>query len=289
MNIRIVKSLFLPVFILSIVGCAGTLSTPTIDVAVPGYKAEVGVHNAKGKPKDIVVISLHGKEKGRGHDSNIYFAHELAKAGYTTYTPQMPWYDYSADVDTVFAYLDALIKKVATTGKKVVVTGHSQGAPYAFFYTTAYEPPPNVVGAVLLAPGHLVHQNRKIQEQTVDSVLRARKLVKAGKGDEKNSFTDFNGGGGVGGKSVVSTARIYLTYFDPGTSLNFLELIKQARLPILWVDGKADHVRIRHDYKDIYDTARKHPQNRYVLVDGGHVDMWDVSFVPVIDWLKQFE
>ena len=256
-----------------------------VTVSVPGYSADVGVHTAHGKPRNVIVISLHGKEKGRLHSHNLAFAEDLARSGYTVYTPQMPWYDYSADVDTAFAFLDALVQKATTDGQKVVVAGHSQGAPYALFYANAHKAPVQVVGTILLAPGHLVQLSRKIQNHTVDSVLLARKLVNSGQGNEKHIFADFNAGGGRGEKEITTTANIYLTYFDPGTSLNFLEVIRQLKRPILWVDGAQDKVAFRLDYSEIYKFAPDLPKNRYTTVSGGHVDMWENAAIPAIEWL----
>ena len=205
------------------------------------------------------------------------------------YTPQMPWYDYSAPVSTAYKLLDALVKKVAKNGQKVVVAGHSQGAPYAFFYTTDHEPPSQVVASILLAPGHLLHRSYKIQMATIDSVTRAKKLVEQGKGGEYQSFADFNMGGRKGYKTISTTPAIYLTYFDVDTSPNFLELITKARKPIFWIDGEEDELAQRMGYAGIYGTARKHPQNKYATVPGGHVSMWGNAAGPVIEWLQQFE
>ena len=268
---------------------SSVVQAASFELEVPGYRAEVGEHKADDKAKNVIVISLHGKEKGREHDGNIDFADQLASAGYTTYTPQMPWYDYSAPVSTAYAFLDALVKKVANDGKKVVVTGHSQGAPYAFFYTTDHEPPAQVAASVLLAPGHLVHRSFKIQEATADSVTRAKQLVAAGKGNEEQEFDDFNKGGGQDHKTVTSTAAVYLTYFDLDSSPNFLELITKARKPILWIDGRKDRLAQRMSYADIYETAQAHPQNKYMTIRGGHVSMWGNAAEPVIEWLAQFE
>lgn len=261
----------------------------TINISVSGHSADVGMHKAEGKARNVIVISLHGKEKGRTHSGNLAFAALLARAGYTVYTPQMPWYDYSAPVSTAFIFLDALVEKIAPAGQKVIIAGHSQGAPYAFFYTTAHKASPRVAGVILLAPGHLVHRSQKIQEATASDVALAKQLVAEGRGDELRRFADFNQGGGKDLKHTTTTARIYLTYFDPETSLNFLELITQARLPILWVDGEQDTLAQRMDYAGIYATARKYPQNRYVTVRGGHVGMWENAAVPAIEWLMQFD
>ena len=261
----------------------------TFELEVPGYRAEVGEHKAKGTPRNVIVISLHGKEKGRSHAGNISFAKQIARAGFTSYTPQMPWYDYSAPVSTSYEFLDALVKMVAKNGQKVVVAGHSQGAPYAFFYTTDHEPPSNVVASVLLAPGHLIHRSGSIQKATAGSVARAKQLIAQGKGDENRSFVDFNKGGGSGNKSITTTPEIYLSYFGLDTSPNFLELIREARKPIFWIDGEKDGLARRLNYVGIYKTVREHRQNKYAIVRGGHVSMWKHAAEPVIEWLQQFE
>ena len=267
----------------------GFVWSATFELEVPGYSSEVGEHKAEGTPKNVIVISLHGKEKGRTHDGNIEFAEQLASAGFTSYTPQMPWYDYSAPVSTAYELLDALVKKVVKNGQHVVVAGHSQGAPYAFFYTTDHEPPSQVVASILLAPGHLIHRSKNIQKVTADSVARAKQLVAQGKGGESHRFTDFNKGGDVGYKTIFAAPANYLTYFDLDTSPNFLELISQARKPILWIDGEKDGLARRMGYAGIFKTAREHPQNKYTIVRGGHVSMWKNAAEPVIGWLQQFE
>ena len=261
----------------------------TFTISVPGYDAKVDEYKAKVDKRDVIVITLHGKEKGRKHEGNIAFARKLAKKGYTTYAPQMPWYDYSAPLSTAYIFLDALVKKVAVNGEKVVVAGHSQGAPYALFYTTDHKPPELVAGCVLLAPGHLIHRSPKIQRATADSVASAKQLVNEGKGNEKHKFSDFNKGGNIGYKTIITSPSIYLSYFGLDTSPNFLRVITQARLPLLWVDGKDDKLAKRMDYEEIYSTAHEHPQNEYSIVRGGHVSMWKPAATPVIEWLQQFE
>ncbi|MFO7681383.1 MAG: alpha/beta fold hydrolase [Chloroflexota bacterium] len=264
---------------------AGSVSGEVLTISIPGYSADVGVHEARGTPLNVVVISLHGKERGRTHSGNVAYANALAKNGYTVYTPQMPWSDYSAPVQTAFHLLDALITKVAADGRKVFIAGHSQGAPYALFYTTRTDTLPQVAGTILLAPGHLIHRSERIREATASSVKKAREMVEAGKGHDTHWFNDFNAGGGVGAKKIRSTAQTYLTYFDPEASLNFLEEIKRATLPLLWIDGKNDKLAERMRYREIFLTAPQSSTNRYEIVDGGHVDMWETAAVPTISWL----
>ena len=261
--------------------------TDSVTVTIDGYQADVGIHKADIE-KDIIVISLHGKEKGRWHSGNVDFANELSSHGYTTYTPEMPWYGYRAPLSHSYTFLDALIKKVAN-GKKVVVAGHSQGAPYSLFYTTVHTPPTNVVASILLAPGHLLHRSYKIQDATEDSVSLAKQLLAEGNGNQEVELADFNKGGRRGKKLVSTTPNIYLSYFGLDSSPNFLKVIKQAKLPLLWIDGEDDRLAQRMDYKSIYETASVHPLNKHVTVAGGHVSMWENAATPIVDWLKNFE
>jgi len=274
-------------FLMTLLVLSPITQASTFEISVSGYTAEVGEHKAEGNAHELIVISLHGKEKGRRHDGNLTFADELAANGYTTYTPQMPWYEYKAPLSTAYEVLDALIKKVAK-GKKVVVTGHSQGAPFALFYTTDHKPPAEVVGSVLLAPGHLIHRSYKIQRVTAESVLRAKQLLAEGAGDQVQEFDDFNGGGGIGNKTITTTPLIYLSYFDLDTTPNFLDFITKTRLPLLWVDGKKDRLAKRMSYDEIYASAREHPQNHYTTVEGGHVSMWENAAPAVTRWLNHF-
>lgn len=276
-------------FILMLAGFANSAYSDTmINLSVPGYAADIGVHDAEGKARDIIVIAMHGKEKGRLHKENLIFAKQLAQAGYTVYTPEMPWHDYSADVATAFSFLDALVGKVAAPGKKVVITGHSQGAPYALFYATAHRAPYQLAGVVLLSPGHLIHRSKKLREVTAADVALAKELVASGKGDERRYFIDINGGAGKVPKYDRTSAQIYMSYFDPETSPNFLEQITKMQVPIFWIDGEQDGLARQMNYAGIYETAPRHAQNRYTVVPGGHIDMLEKSAAPVIEWLGQF-
>ncbi len=260
----------------------------TLEIKVDGYKAEVGVHPAAA-PQGVVVIALHGKGKGRLHPELVAFAAALAEAGYTTYTPDMPWNGYKAPAWTVYTFLDALIGRVAAAGEKVVIAGHSQGAPYSLFYVTDHTPPPQVAGIVLMAPAHMLHRSKILQRETAESVVRANQMVAAGSGTEISEFADFNRGGGTGFKVVETTAQIYLSYFDLESSPNFLTLISTPKIPLLWVDGSEDLLPRRMRYPEIYALAPSNPKNGYVAVRGGHITMLKNASAPVISWLRGLE
>lgn len=175
---KLARQIVPSISILILAGCAtyGRI----INMSVPGYSAEVGIHETERSMRKIAIIALHGKVDGRCHVGNLSLANQLSKAGYTVYTPQMPWYDYRASLSTAFSFLDRLVAHAAKDGKQVVILGHSQGVTIGFLYTTAHTPPPQVVGNVILAPGHIVHRSGKIQAATASDVARAKELLAQG-------------------------------------------------------------------------------------------------------------
>ena len=274
---------FFSVFIF--LGTLGVAAAKDIQISVPGYSAEIGIYEPAGASRKIAIIALHGKVGGRYHVGNVSLARQLSKAGYTVYTPQMPWYDYSASLSSAFSFLDQLVTQAAKDGKQVVILGHSVGATIGFLYTTAHTPPPQVMGNVILAPGHIIHRSRDIQAATARDVARAKELVAQGQGQTKLSFTDFNQGQKLG---IRTTPEIYLSYFALDSFPNFLAFITQARVPVLWVDGDEDRVAKRMDSAGIYATIRPHDANHYTSVAGGHVSMWSNAAEPVVRWLERF-
>jgi dienelactone hydrolase len=257
------------------------------EVTVPGYTGKVDVQEPKGEAKAVIVISLHGKGKGRGHPGNVKFAKKLSKAGYVVYRPDMPWNGYKASLPVAFEFLDALVRRVAEDGERVVIAGHSQGAVFGYLYTVAHEPPPSVVGTIILAPGHIPHRSLKMQSATADSLLRARKMIADGEGDEMATFKDMNQGKSF---SIRTTPNIYVTYFDLGTTPNFISSLKEARLPLLWVDGASDRLSQLWGYEVLYETfIPPRDENRYTTVSGDHVYMWWNAHKPVVKWLEKLE
>ena len=69
MILRLRNVLVLSAIMLFVVSCASVPDMGVMSLRVPGYFAEVGVHPAKGKPRDVIVISLHQKDH---MDANLY-------------------------------------------------------------------------------------------------------------------------------------------------------------------------------------------------------------------------
>ncbi len=271
------------IFMLLVVAAPQLAGAQTLEISVPGYAAEVGIHAAAGSATDIAVIALHGKRGGRKNKHNLAFAKKLSQAGYTVYTPQMPWDGYTATLETAYEFLDGLIEHIAADNKRVIIAGHSQGATLGNLYTTSRTPHAAVVGNIILAPGHILHRSFKIQEATARSVMKAKKLIKEGKGAERTRLRDLNQGQDFGIKAVP---EFYITYFDLGIHPNFVSLLSKITLPTLWVDGEDDDLSHRMGYATMFRSfVPKTETNRYVVVPGDHVGMWENAHAPVLEWL----
>lgn len=286
---KIRYSLFLLIFLLT---ACGTTSK-SIKLSTPSHSSSVDVYeptDAKKAKPDIAFIVLHPKGgNGNSHSGVTSLGSSLSEAGYTVYAPDMPWAPYTATLTEAFQIIDKLVATAAKQHKKVFITGHSIGAAVAYLYCSAYENThKNVAGVVLTAPGHLLQVSNRIQEATARDVQRARKLVKQGRGDEKNSFSDYNQGSKT---SISTTARIYLSWFDPREFPNPTTNLDTLKVPILWIDGDADKAAARMGFENLYiriNEYTRYPQNRYVEVSADHFGVPNVADETITTWVKSF-
>ena len=286
---KIHYSLFLLIFLLT--ACGPT--TKSIKVASPSHSSSIDVYEPsdpkKAKP-DIAFIVLHPKGgRGNSHSGVTSLGSALSEAGYTVYAPNMPWTPYTATLTEAFQFIDRLVASAAKKHKKVFITGHSIGAAVAYLYCSAYEnTPKNVAGVVLTAPGHFLQVSQRIQDATALTVQRARKLVKQGRGDVKDNFTDFNQGSKT---SISTTARIYLSWFDPREFPNPTENFDTFKVPVLWIDGKYDKAAARMGFENMYNSINqqsKYSKNRYVEVDADHFGVPDRADEIIRKWVESF-
>jgi hypothetical protein len=113
-------------------------------------------------------------------------------------------------------------------------------------------------------------------------VGRARTLLAAGKGKEKQRFGDVNQGRVF---EVETTAEIYLSWFAPDgpavmprSAASF-----KAPTPLLIVIGSGDRTARGKDY--IFDKAPPHPKSRFVTVSGDHFEVPTAAIEEVVAWL----
>ncbi len=168
-------------------------------------------HIAPAAGNDLGVVLLHGKG---GLPSG--YIRELAAAleskGYLVSTPTMPWAQnriYDASFEEAMSEIDREVASLRQKGAKfVVIAGHSLGANAALGYVASRD---RVEGIIALAPAH-TPELQGFRKRVGPDVSRARALITAGKGKEKQRFSDVNQGRD---EQVTATAEVYLSWFDP--------------------------------------------------------------------------
>jgi pimeloyl-ACP methyl ester carboxylesterase len=171
----------------------------------------VASHVPQAAANDVGVVLLHGKG-GSPSGSVRELAAALQGKGYLVSTPTMPWAKdriYGASFEDAMAEIDREVGSLRQKGTRlVVVGGHSLGANAALGYGAWRA---GADGIIALAPAHSP-ESAVFAKRLGDDVGRARSLVAAGKGKEKQRFTDLNQGRLI---EVSASAEVYLSWLDP--------------------------------------------------------------------------
>jgi pimeloyl-ACP methyl ester carboxylesterase len=228
------------------------------------------------------VVLMHGKG-GRAGSLLTDLAAALRKEGALVVTPEMPWARgriYDASYAQAMAQIDALAADLRKRGaKKIVIAGQSLGANAAIGYGVRHG---DIAAVVAIAPGHNP-QAPVVLKHAASSVQAAKKLVASGRGDQVESFTDFDQGHDV---TVRATAKVYLSYLDPDGPANMNRNAAAMKpVPFLVAVGRQDRL-YRFVRPRIYRPAAKNPKSKFVEVDGGHKDTGRLAVVPIVAWLK---
>ncbi len=179
--------------------------------------------------KGTGVILIHGKGGGQGPLQPL--AQALRKEGAIVVLPSMSWNSGYRTYEATLGEVDAAIRRARAQGaQKIFLAGHSMGANISLGYSSARG---GIAGVIALAPGH---RPDYIATQTGDSLDRARAMVKAGQGQQKATFLDFNQARTF---PVTTTAEAYLSFFDPSGPAGQAARGRSGA-PVLWVIGSAD-------------------------------------------------
>ncbi len=233
----------------------------------------------------IGLVLMHGKLS----DPNAPFrsiSPYLEREGILVEAPEMPWSkhrEFDRSCDEAMTEIDAAVKKLRSRGAtRIVIGGHSQGAAAALIYA-ARRP---ADGLLLLALGHSP-QTSVLQERFAESVARAKQQTAAGKGDEKDKFDDFDASKKPPAYTVRTTARIYLSYFDPEGPANTMKSAAAipSGVPVLWVTGTNENPGLKGYGEKLY-AAISSQAKKYIEVDGGHTDVPTAAKEAAADWLK---
>jgi esterase/lipase len=238
-------------------------------------------HIASAAGGDLGVVLLHGK----GGLPTGYIR-ELASAlqgkGYLVSTPTMPWATnriYDASFEEAMDEIDREVKALRQMGAKlVVVAGQSLGANAALGYAASRD---HVDGIIALSPAHNPELQAFARRVGAD-VRRARATVAAGKGKEKQSFSDLNQGQAF---EVTATAEIYLSWFDPDGLAVMPRSAASIKTPtaLLFVVGSSDRTAPAKGY--IFDKVPAHAKSQFVTVTADHFTVPTAAIETVVTWL----
>lgn len=251
-------------------------------ISIVIFAFSVAAH-ADGPKMGIVV--MHGK--GGSPDRLVNgLADELAKRGYIVANLEMPWSgNRGYDVDTAAAdtEIEKAIADMRTKGaKKVFVAGHSQGGAFAIHYAATHR----VDGLITIVPGANPDSDF-FRNKIYKFVKKAKKLVKAGKGDEKIEFKDFEGRRGL--YSIITTPKNYLAWFSPDSAMNYEVAIKRIdkNLPVLFVESKGDYPGLRKYNLGLYDELPRNRLSRLYQPQGSHKKAPEASIEEIAAWTME--
>ncbi|MGC4367011.1 alpha/beta fold hydrolase [Hydrogenophaga sp. R2] len=234
--------------------------------ACPGLAQPAG-------PK-IGVLLLHGKNPGSNQDPSMTgLQAAFGGAGWKVLFPDMPWSRnryLEGDWDQAMLEIASHVKALQDQGaERIVLAGHSMGVPASLSFAARGG---TVHALVLLAPGHVPRGYYTVPalKPVRESIDEARALVAAGKGDSVERFTDINQGRRI---PVATTARKYLTWFDPESDADMGVTAPRvpASVPVFTAIGESDPL-----FKGVrgyfVDKLPANPRSQFVEVGGGHLD-----------------
>lgn len=249
-------------------------------------QATVSVAQTQTAPQDrIAVLLLHGKNPGSANDPNFQrLKSKLDEEGMITLMPDMPWSArryIDGDWDKAMAEIDSHVESLRGKGAtKIVIAGHSMGCPAAMGYAAKKG---NVDALALLAPGHIPVFYAGASP-TRESIEEAWRLVAAGQGDIRRDFNDNNQGRA---QQVRTTAKAYLSYFDPASEAEMS--VTAPKIPqqtaVLWVVGDGDAIANR-GRAYVFDKLQPNPKSQYLQVNANHLTTPMVARDAVAAWIK---
>lgn len=247
-------------FIPALMGTALSAST------IPGL--------AQAPAPKIGVLLLHGKNPGSSQDPSMAgLRTAFDAAGWKVLFPDMPWSRtryLEGDWDQAMQEIANHVRTLQDQGaERIVLAGHSMGVPASLSFAARGG---TVHALVLLAPGHVPRGYYTVPalKAVRESVDEARALVAAGKGDSTERFNDINQGRRI---PVVTTARKYLTWFDPDSDADMGVTAPRvpASVPVFTAIGESDPL-FRGVRSYFVDKLPPNPRSQFVEVAGGHLD-----------------
>jgi len=211
----------------------------------------------------------------------------LKRVGYLVAVPEMCWSRrraFDKPRAECLAEIDATIAGLKKDGATaIVVAGESLGGNAAISYGARHT---GLAGVIGFAPADDA-RGKMGRPEIAAAVARAQQLMAAGKGDTADSFADVNtGAGGSFPIAINTTARIYLSFFDPQGGGAIADSVAQLKAPILWIAGNQDPTQ-RDAESRFFRFAPANPMNRFISVSANHLATPDAGTDAALAWLAE--
>lgn len=232
----------------------------------------------------VGIVLLHGN----GHPTkNIEsLASYLKSNNILVSTPEMPFSsnrDYDKSVEDAVAQVNEAISRLKEQGaNKIVISGHSKGGIFALYYATQNP----VDGLIAIAPGGS-SASKELWKKIGDSIKKAKKMVKSGKGDKVSSFKNYEGTQGV--IPINTTAASYFSWFKKKGAMNSKRSARNlsSEVPVLWIVPTNDYKGLRKFNTEVFDLLPKNPKTKFIQPSADHKSAPIKSKDEILAWISE--
>lgn len=252
--------------------CLSAFAQSLGQLSINGSTAVVALHGKWGKPPGPLAASFEA-------------------AGVRVVSPAMTWSRerlYDVDYASALQEVHVLVLKLRSEGANtVVLAGHSLGANAAIAYAARYG---DVDAMMIFAPGHLPEVQYRAG-QTHASLRAARERRDIGQGEQRDfEFTDFNSGDRK--RQIVSSAVVFLSFYEPQGLANMSESAAQVRvsIPVLYAGTTQDPIhRWGQGPRYIYDRLPMHRKSVYLESAASHIDVPQAVTAAALAFLAELD
>lgn len=276
--------LFVSIIFISIlfIGCG---TTQSVTLKTPkGYQSDSIFYTQKDKKmEDIMFILLHGKASNVNSSFRISTYENLFSKGYEVLVPKMPWSkEWGGTLEDGMNVINSAIDFAVKRDKKPIIVGHSLGGAAAIIYagTKANK---NLHGVVVVAPGHMLHESKKMQRVSSKSLEKAKKMIRNGKGKEKTSFKMLNTGKEY---TYYLSPNVFVSYYDTEIFPDITNILGDIKTPFLWIAGEQDRLTQIYNMSDLFEYLPENEKNKYLEHKGKHKSVLPNSSNEIIKWSK---
>ncbi|GKT11391.1 MAG: hypothetical protein ISEC1_P0355 [Thiomicrorhabdus sp.] len=268
--------------LLLLLAVALNVSAKEVKQAYNGLTVNANVVLAEDKTlADEVVLLIHGTTTHNGRETYVNIQALLAENGISSVAPNLSLNvnDRHGEVDCTkpqthqhhdaMKEIDFWVKWIAEKGaKSVTLMGHSRGGNQTAWYSIEHDSD-LIKNVVLVAPqtwskeAEFKDYEKKYHQPLQPLLDKAKKLVKAGKGDTQMKGVNF-----IYCKESGATAEAFVSYYQPDERMDTPTLLKKAVKPTMVFIGSED--KVVADLAEKMEGVNNSNVSSYVVEDADH-------------------